>query len=223
MSKCFGLVYFESDVEKDYLTDILNNSDYFLKKIVFISSKSSQDCFLEILTNHKDCDTIILPTLEILFNRECFKNIIDSNFKFICCNNIMDCNILSLLISLHNFEITIGHKTTRLALKKIKDEINLTGEYLSTTGNIITNLGRKKGTKGTSTSNAVKKAWENRIGASSERYNQWLLIKDLYSKGNTLSAIANILNSSGEKTPNGKAWVVGTVSRALATWGKYFK
>lgn len=222
MSNCFGLVYFETEVERDYLTDILIHSDYLLKEIVYYNSENSQESFLEILTNHENCDTIILPTLEILFNPVCFKNIIDCNFKFICCDNLTDCNILSLLISLHKFEISIGHKATRLALKKIKDEINLTGEYLSTTGHILTNLGRKKGSKGVSTSDAVNKAWKDRIGASSERYNQWILIKDLQSRGNTFSAIVDILNSSGEKSPHGKPWVIGNVSRALNDWWKYF-
>ena len=112
---------------------------------------------------------------------------------------------------------------TKQALGKIKDEIREHGYHTSRTGNAITSLGAKKGSANIEA--AQQAAAESRVAAISndkDRKRQWLLMRELRSRGDSLDAIVETLTITGEKAPRGGAWTKGQVSYALNNWGKFF-
>lgn len=111
---------------------------------------------------------------------------------------------------------------TKSALAQIKKTIAKNGSYVSRNGNTITHLGRKKGSPQLSDGSGLRAAWKNRIGGDKDRQRQWLLMKDLAGRGDTLDSICATLNATGETAPNGGQWTKGQVSRALSSWSKYF-
>lgn len=132
--------------------------------------------------------------------------------------------LFGILVSFSQYEKELGQKRTTDALNQIKRNITRDGYHTSKAGNVITQLGHKKGEASTENAQiAAAMAKKAKIANDPERKRQWLLIKDLRSRGDNMQDIANTLNATGEKTPHNKQWVQGTVSIALSDWGGYFE
>jgi len=225
MGKYLGLVIYDTEENKNYLTDKLERSEYALGDLVYLDFESIDYQFTDILSSHTDYDTVVFPSLEAMFIPKLIDNLITNDFKFIFIDFAsIDCCLLSLIFKLHNFESSFGHRSTKLALQNIINSIARDGYHVSKAGNTITQLGHKKGEaymeNACIASVASKKA---RIANDPERKRQWLLIKDLRSRGDLMRTIADTMNATGEKAPNGGQWVQGTVSIALSNWGEYFE
>lgn len=131
--------------------------------------------------------------------------------------------LFSILIAVAQYEKELGQKRTKDALNQIRANIKQNGYHTSKAGNAVISLGKPKGC---SNENAVAASVEARIakiGTDPVRRRQWLLIKDLRSRGDKLDAITATLNATGETAPKGGLWTKAQVSVALSDWGKYFK
>ena len=132
--------------------------------------------------------------------------------------------LFGILISVAQYEKELGQKRTKDALDQIKRNIERDGYYTSKKGNAITQLGHKKGEAHVEEAQlASAEARKAIISNNQDRRRQWLLIKDLRSRGDSLEAIVSTLNATGEKTPKGGAWSKGQVSAALNSWGRFFE
>lgn len=118
--------------------------------------------------------------------------------------------------------LLISLRTTQ-ALNQIKVNIAKNGYHTSKAGNAVISLGKPKGCSNENAIAASVEARINKIGADPVRRRQWLLIKDLRSRGDKLDDITATLNATGETAPKGGLWTKAQVSVALSDWGKYFK
>jgi DNA invertase Pin-like site-specific DNA recombinase len=132
--------------------------------------------------------------------------------------------LFSILVAVAQYEKELGQKRTTDALNQIKRNIERDGYHTSKRGNAITQLGHKKGEAHVDEAQlASAEARKAIISNNQDRRRQWLLIKDLRSRGDSLDAIVSTLNATGEKTPKGGTWSKGQVSAALNSWGRFFE
>ena len=169
----------------------------------------------------------------IMYKSDRFRNVDDAlavmaelgEGNLVCCDlPSADRFTFILLFAIAEREALLISLRTKQALQKIKDEIKEHGYYTSRRGNAIQNLGHKKGEAHIEEAQlASAEARKNIVSNNQDRRRQWLLIKDLRSRGDSLEAIVSTLNVTGEKTPKGGTWSKGQVSAALNSWGRFFE
>lgn len=143
--------------------------------------------------------------------------------------NLIACDIPSgdrfsfiLFFAIAEREALLISLRTKAALNQIRKEIDSTGQHISKAGNVVTSLGRSKGSGGVSTRDAVNRAFKAKIGNDPNRRRQFLVITNLRERGDSLQSITDTLNATEELAPRGGSWSIGMVSRALSDWSKYF-
>jgi DNA invertase Pin-like site-specific DNA recombinase len=144
---------------------------------------------------------------------------LDINCSQIDAMTELQLSMLSIFAKMEK-ELIVGRTKSALDARRILRDEN--GGWISKKGNWTTGFGRKKGSIGKPISELSNAAWREKIGHDEDRHKQWKLIHEMRSRGDTLARIAETMNAVGEKTPNGKKWSAGQISRAIDEWGKYF-
>jgi hypothetical protein len=131
--------------------------------------------------------------------------------------------ILGIMFGVYRHQAMIGRINTKIALRQIKKKLEAGEKHVSKkSGNTVAALGRKPGSKSVPQSAVQKSAAKDRIGSDPTRRRQWLLMKDLHGRGDSIANIASTLNATGETTPKGTPWTKGAVYNAIKNWGVYF-
>lgn len=167
----------------------------------------------------------------ILYKSDRFRNVDDalSVMAELGEGNLVTCDLPNadrftfiLFFAIAEREALLISLRTKNALNQIRKEIASTGQHVSKAGNVVTSLGRAKGSPGVSTRDAVNAAFKAKIGNDPNRRRQFLTIKSLHDRGDTLASITATLNATEEPAPRGGRWSIGMISRALNDWPKYF-
>lgn len=189
-------------------------------------SSRNRPGFLSALAMAKENDaTLVFAKLDRLArDAEYAYQIKNSGIKLYFCDFPEITSLMfGILVAVAQYEKELGQKRTKDALLAIKKNIQQNGYHTSKNGNAITHLGGKKGWEHTEMANkASAESRMNKLASNPERKRQWLLMKELRSRGDTLSAIAETMNAMEEKSPTGKEWTRAICSKALSEWGKYF-
>lgn len=155
-----------------------------------------------------------------------------NRMRLVICNVGLDINCssidamtelqLSMLAIFAKMEKELIVGRTKSALDARKELLRKDGGWTSKKGNWTTGFGRKSGVKSAAQSDVQKRAAKARLGSDPTRRRQWLLMKDLYGRGDSIANIASTLNATGETTPKGTPWTKGAVYNAIKNWGVYF-
>jgi len=168
----------------------------------------------------------------IIYKSDRFRNVDDAlsvmaelgEGNLICCDiPTADRFTFILFFAIAEREALLISLRTTQALKKIKDNIQKDGYHVSAkSGNVVLALGGKKGRDMEKAQRASAEARAEKISCDVDRRRQYLLMKDLRSRGDKLDDIVATLNIVGERTPTGELWSKASCSMALSRWGKYF-
>ena len=132
--------------------------------------------------------------------------------------------LFGILVSVAQYERELGQQRTKDGLSVIKRKLESGETHVSKkSGEEVRHLGRQPGTSGPPMSKTLVSAWKDKISSDPNRRRQWLLMRDLYGRGDTMDQIAATMNATGEPAPRGGEWTKGQVSRALSGWIKYFE
>lgn len=177
------------------------------------------------LAKENDCTLVFAKLDRLARDAEYAYSVKNSGIQLYFCdfpeiNSLM----FGILIAVAEYERELGQKRTKDALNSIKNNIKKDGYHTSKNGNAITHLGGYKGWEHTcAAQKASAEVRAAKITVNQDRRRQWLLMKELRSRGDSLDSIAQTMNLTGEKTATGKDWNKANCSIALSKWGKFFE